>query len=96
MPGPLSYCSVKVMGWLAVKAPALVTALAVMVSFVEAALARELPERVSVELPLPGAGSVLLLKEALTPAGRPLMESVTDALRPPTGVTVTVVELVLV
>ena len=71
---------------------ALPAVLAVTVSAVVPAFAVELPDRVRVELPLPGAAKLVVLNEAFTPAGSPLTESVTGALNPPTAVTVAVVE----
>ncbi len=47
--------------------------------------------KVRVELPLPGAAIEVGLKLAVTPAGRPDMESDTTALKPP----LIVVEIVL-
>lgn len=55
-----------------------------------------LPVRVRVTLPLPGAGSEVLLKTALTPVGSPVTLNVTGALRPLSGTNVmpTVLEAV--
>jgi hypothetical protein len=51
-----------------------------------------LAERVRLELPLPGAATEAGLKLAVTPAGNPVADSATAALKPP--LTVVVIELV--
>ena len=70
--------------------------LAVTVTAVVPAFAVELPVKVSVDVPLPGAGRLALLNAAVTPAGSPVIVKVTGALNPPTGVTVRVTAPLLV
>jgi 2-keto-3-deoxy-6-phosphogluconate aldolase len=65
---------------------------AVMVTVALPVVAVLLADRVSVELPLPGAAIEVGLKLAVTPAGSPEAESETAELKPP----LTVVEMVLV
>src|SRR5260221_9168744 len=65
--------------------------LAFTVTFTVPVVAVLLAENVSVELPLPGAAIELGLKVADTPAGKPVTDNETTALKPP----LTVVEMVV-
>lgn len=55
-----------------------------MASVNEPAFANMLPVSVMITLPAPGTAMVLWLNFAVTPVGKPLMESETGALNPPT------------
>src|SRR5215471_14403978 len=64
---------------------------AVTVTFVVPVVAVLLAENVSVELPLPGAAIEAGLKLAVTPAGNPEADSVSEELKPPLTEVVSVV-----